>query len=318
MRAFSLALIAVLLIFCNSVLAEWENFGLKGITILCLTVHPTADSIIYAGTNNNGFYFTENGGLNWINSLEGHMVVYIAVNRMNPQIVAALTSKGIFQSRNGGRTFSEINISGYGIPKCIAWDETQTKGTFLGTDSGILKSFDLGKTWQAAGLQENEITSITLDNSGPKPIIYAGSSTGGVYKTANLGLSWTSQNNGLDNPAIFNVLCDRIAPKTLFAATLESGVFISKDGATNWEMTAIELKSLAGFSIGQAVDPISNKSIIYISNFAGEIFKTEDAIKYERIGEFNQKPVLCFGVSNVLPSRLYYGTIDGIYSFQEK
>ena len=61
--------------------------------------------------------------------------------------------------------------------------------------------------------------------------LFAGSLTGGVYRSTNNGTSWTSVNAGLTNP-IINALT--IKGNDLFAATYFGGVFLSTDNGGSW------------------------------------------------------------------------------------
>ena len=81
-----------------------------------------------------------------------------------------------------------------------------------------------------------DISSLTVRSIGPrsKPVIYATTREGGVYKTTNLGLSWAPSNNGLTDTEIVAILCDIKLPPKLYAASFATGVHLSDDNGLNW------------------------------------------------------------------------------------
>ncbi|MFH1893663.1 MAG: hypothetical protein ABIK83_13385 [Candidatus Zixiibacteriota bacterium] len=289
---------------------------------MSVEVDPTRDTIIYAGTNGAGLLVSRDKGETWNNLLENASVYAIAINRKNPDMILIGTENGLSISRNGGSRFQPLAIIKYngkvypynGLG-CIAFDETATQAVLVGIDGGLFKTFDFGKTWEPAGLSEYEITSISIDNSGPKAVIYAGTTDGGIFASANYGMTWRPINSGINDLSVNALLCDRMLHNILYAGTLGGGVYVSSDYGDNWKMITVDLRSLSGYTLEQAVDPQTNRSIVYVGNYDGEIFMTEDGGNtFAKVGErLVGKPVLCLSCSNVLPSSLYLGTNDGLY-----
>lgn len=307
--------------------AEWSVMGLEGKSVLCVEVDPTRDTIIYAGTNGTGLFVSRDGGNTWINLLEKSSVYDIAINRKNPEMILVGTEDGLSISRNGGtrfQTLAEIVYNGktypYGGLGCVAFDETPTQAVVVGIEGGLFKTFDFGRTWEPAGLAEYEITSISIDNSGPKAVIYAGTADAGIFISANYGMTWKSANDGLQNLSINSLLCDRKLHNIVYAGSLGGGAYISTDNGNNWQMISAELRSLSGYTLEQSVDPQTNRSIVYVGNYDGEVFYTMDGGNtFTQIGEkLVGKAALCLGCSNVLPSSLYLGTGDGLYVMEHK
>jgi len=307
--------------------AEWSLLSLEGKSVISIKVDPIRDTIIYAGTNGAGLFVSRDKGETWNNLLENSSVYAIAINRNNPDMILIGTENGLSISRNGGSRFQSLaviiyngKIYPYNGVGCVAIDETATQAIVVGIDGGLFKTFDFGKTWEPAGLHEHEITAISIDNSGPKAVIYAGTTDAGVFVSANYGMTWKPINDGLHDRSINSLLCDRKLPNILYTGTLGGGVYISNDGGNHWQMISVDLKSLSGYTLEQAVDPQTNRAVIYLGNYAGEIFITEDGGKtFAKIGDrLVDKAVLCFGCSNVLPSSLYAGTNDGLYIMKHK
>lgn len=307
--------------------SQWSPMGLDGKSVLCLEVDPTRDTIIYAGTNGAGLFVSRDGGNTWNNLLKNSSVYDIAINRRNPEMILIGTEDGLSISRNGGtrfQTLAEIVYFGKPYPYsglgCVAFDETPTHAVVVGIEHGLFKTFDFGRTWEPAGLAEYEITAISIDNSGPKAVIYAGTSDGGIFVSGNYGMTWKPANNGLQNLSINALLCDRKLNNIVYAGTLGGGAYISTDNGNNWQMISAELRSLSGYILEQSVDPQTNRSIVYLGNYDGEVFYTMDGGNtFTQIGEkLVDKAALCLGCSNVIPSSLYLGTGDGLYIIEYK
>jgi len=149
---------------------------------------------------------------------------------------------------------------------------TSTNGVFVSTDSGA--------SWATSN---NGLTSLTVTALAayqppsppgvppPTPLLYAGTSSGGVFRSISQGATWLATNFGLTNQSITALAVDP-ASGYLYAAT-QNGVFKSTDNATNW--TAINNGLGTGFAVKSlAIDP-QNGQVLY----AGRdlfLFKTTD------------------------------------------
>ena len=193
----------------------------------------------------------------------------------------------------------------------------------MGTSQGVYKSVNRGNSWQSAGLHELVVSSLAVRSLSPraKPIIYAATRAGGIYKTTNFGLSWTPSNNGLTDTATVMVLCDIKLPQKLYAASFETGVYLSDDGGGQWSHVSTGIVSLDGITLAQAVDPQTGRSVIYVANHAGEMYRSDDSGgSWMPLSEpLDQSIVgLCIGIANVLPATLYVGTINGVLKLESE
>jgi len=311
--------LVVFISFENISAADWTLLGLEGKSVLTVSVHPTKDSILLVGTDNEGIFRSKDKGKTWENIWDSSSIYNIAINRKSPDMIFATTEGALLFSRSFGNSFRKIEIPCQDIPNCIVFDETQSKSVIIGTPSGLYKTFDFGKTWLSAGLEDMDIFTIGIDNFGSKPVLYAGTTVEGIFKSSNFGVSWTPTNKGIHNLEITALLCDRKLHNLIYAGTLRGGAYMSNDYGSNWEMISIELKSLLGYALAQSVDPKFNRSVVYIGNYSGEVYKTADGETFTQVGnKIEGNAVLCLGVSNLLPSTLYIGTTNGIYFMEDK
>jgi photosystem II stability/assembly factor-like uncharacterized protein len=161
--------------------------------------------------------------------------------------------------------------------------ERRRQESSLGTEAVI---------WNPAGPTNipGRISSLDVDPTNPN-IIYAGSASGGVYKTTNLGASWTIV-FGLDGTySIGAVAVDPNNPSVVWVGPGEpsnsidsyeaDGVYKSTNGGTSWT----NVLPLATARIGKIVIDPSNSNRVFVAvqgaRFAGAgpdrgLYRTED------------------------------------------
>jgi len=91
-----------------------------------------------------------------------------------------------------------------------------------------------GQTHQndAAGLEAGRINRLAFHPSTPN-IMYAGASSGGVFRSANGGDSWVLSSSGITDPQIGGLLVLPTNPSVVLACT-PSGIFRSANDGRGW------------------------------------------------------------------------------------
>jgi hypothetical protein len=87
----------------------------------------------------------------------------------------------------------------------------------------------------ALGPEAGRVNGVALHPGNPN-ILYAGGSTGGVFRSANAGSRWWLRSRGITNPNVDGLLVHPTAPATIFAVG-PSGIFRSTDDGLNWTQT---------------------------------------------------------------------------------
>ncbi|HEV8199050.1 MAG TPA: hypothetical protein VGS03_03425 [Candidatus Polarisedimenticolia bacterium] len=120
------------------------------------------------------------------------------------------------------------------------------------TQASLYRSEDAGATWKAIGLGSLGVNALAIDPVNPSTL-YAGTGSGGVFKSTDWGETWSARNSGLGSLAINALGIDRAQPSTLHAATT-GGLFESSDGGSSWSPVGPTLSNPVFRSV--AFDPV--------------------------------------------------------------
>lgn len=110
------------------------------------------------------------------------------------------------------------------------------KLAFAGRQSGLYRSRDMGKTWDVVNIIAGESLSVTALAFARDGLVFA-ALPGGIAYSNDSGASWNWAQLAAPSPYVtaLAVSPDFGKNKTLFAATLEDGVFRSVNGGEKWE-----------------------------------------------------------------------------------
>jgi len=144
----------------------------------------------------------------------------------------------VFGSDDGGKTWEHWEVDG--APFAVAFSPTEPKTIYgavpkqSGKASGLVKSVDGGKVWQAVS-DDARITSLRSLMFHPKTgALFLGSTENGLFKTTDFGKTLTELNKGLFNKNVSALAADPTDEKVLYAGT-QCGTFKSVDGGENWK-----------------------------------------------------------------------------------
>jgi photosystem II stability/assembly factor-like uncharacterized protein len=172
--------------------------------VVSIAIHPRDPRVLYAGTT-GGIYRSDSAGMGWkkINNglipeeeLMGAMALGVNVivfDVVNPDIVYAGTTKGLFRTATRGEQWERI---GQSLPDLfvsgILLDPTQPKILYIGGPGGVWKSPDSGQTWTASnrGLASLNIRALAM-SPRDSHILYAGTNGSGLYRSIDAGATWT-------------------------------------------------------------------------------------------------------------------------------
>lgn len=192
---------------------------------------------IIAGTD-KGLYRTYDINAGWEriylgeNTTDGVFTIY--TSPAQPQTIwAGTASSGLMVSRDDGETWQKVD----GIPNeapvsAIVVDPKRPERIFVGTKQTLYLSRDGGKTWMRRGgnLPLGNYTSILVNPRNTDEIIVASAleSNGGIYQSADAGMSWKRVDTKEMNMAsrrYWAMTFDPSDPNRILVGTHSSGIY---------------------------------------------------------------------------------------------
>ncbi|MFY9269108.1 MAG: hypothetical protein WAO55_05085 [Candidatus Manganitrophaceae bacterium] len=261
----------------------------KGV-FYALAADPNDPNVVYAASSVLSVYKTIDGGTTWSAANRGLPAEPVRTLLVDPnaplRIYAAVAGGELFKTEDGGAIWSQI---GQGLaqytPNTVVYDSivpSDQISLYVGTGGGGIfasKSNGTSRVQVNTGLGTGDgldVSILLLDRPssgtpGTPPVLYAGT-RGGVYRSADGGANWVSNNTGLSEPAILSLVMAR-STGILYAGTprgLYKGI---ADGSAPW--VVIGDGATTGSITSIAIDPVDSQMVYAASATAG-IFKSID------------------------------------------
>lgn len=192
---------------------------------------------------------------------------------------------GIFRSIDGGDNWENVYThSGTNITDIGDFAENSLGDLFAGSDQGILKSIDLGQTWElintaviATGYQSLSCSS--------NDILYAGVYGQGVYRSEDFGYTWSQINDGFSNTNITSLISNSDGQTFLGIWGYNAGVFQISDDLNSWTKINTGL-----FNTNVNTLTLDNDEFLYAGTRDGFLFKSnETTTSIEPVSSLNPK-----------------------------
>jgi photosystem II stability/assembly factor-like uncharacterized protein len=156
-----------------------------------------------------------------------------------------------------------------GSIRALVIDPQNPMTLYAGTDAGLFKSTDQGRTWLKSGLPGTYAGPLAIDPQD-SAVVYAGAALcpegcgWGLFKSTDGGTNWSAANSGLPE-GLSSLAVDPQNSMTLFAGT-NAGLFESTDGGTTWVNSGLPccevVPSMTTYVGPVVIDP-KNPSIVY-------------------------------------------------------
>ena len=178
--------------------------GMKEVLmVISLDIDHQQPQTLYAGTS-GGVYKSVDGAMTWgkvnrglvaqdvLKSSRALGVTRIKVDPFNPDNVYTATLEGLYQTRNGGESWTRIGES---LPDHmlseLLLDSHQRGVMYVSHREGISRSDDGGVTWETrnSGLTNINIRALAI-SAIDSQVLYAGTNGKGLFHTNDSGLSW--------------------------------------------------------------------------------------------------------------------------------
>lgn len=228
-----------------------EGLGATG-RIMCLAVHPTSPSTIYAGSLSSsrnqpggcGLWKTTDAGGSWrpiTDDFPSLQIADVVIDPKNPsRVYAAVVEQdragaGLYRSEDDGSSWTPISTDARLNGRILLVDPTTTSVLYMAGREAVLRSDDSGASWVPVLEQSGAVvTDLVMDPADPRRL-YAGmlgesSDAGGVYATRDGGSTWNRlagcPTGQLPDASRGNTVRLAISGSRIFAAFKTSGDWV--------------------------------------------------------------------------------------------
>ena len=243
----------------------------------------------------------------------------------NYSILVGTTGAGLFQSPDGGESWSRIRdpFPGESQVRALASDPNSPNVVYAGSNNGIYRSEDSGTSWVKldSPMDGLNIWSIAIDPLD-SDTIFAGTSPPFVFRSRDGGKSWQklsaaiTQECAIGSPRVTAMLVDPVDHNNVWAGVEVDGVRRSKDGGDTWEVVNGGLTDPDIHNLTITVGP--PKTLLTIC--PREVFSsTDDGATWSTVGAGNQVSLpYCRAVAVKAddPQVIYMGNGDSAFGGQ--
>jgi photosystem II stability/assembly factor-like uncharacterized protein len=225
-------------------------------SVLDIAINPSDTKTLFVTTHIFGAYKSTDGGTTWseLSNFPDIGAYDIEIDPMSPNILYAAGLGGSVPNwvLPGGHTFEN--------------------------SAGVYKSTDGGNSWQQILVTSNECRAVRMDPTNHN-LLFVSSLSDGFFVSNDGGMTWKSNNNGLDSKNLTSVW---VGGNKVYVGTQGFGVYSGNlnlgTGAVVWIADRSNKPVPDVYSLQIQVDPTdSNK--IYVGSNPGGLYRSDDGGK---------------------------------------
>ncbi|MEP7027143.1 MAG: hypothetical protein ABI960_00980 [Candidatus Eisenbacteria bacterium] len=262
--------------------ATWSttNLGLANVSVRDIALLPTQPDLgLFAATGTGGgVERSSNGGLTWApvsdSTARLGAAEQIQIDAQDPQrIYVDELTRGVLRSTDGGTSWSTINR---GLP------DLQTRSLavldtlrYVGTlGAGVFTTTLHDTIWHPGG-PGPEIGAVDALLAFPSNLskIWAGTDGGGIYASANRGVTWSQLDGGLLSTSAFSLAVRPATHRVYAGLGFGDQAWRSGDGAATWTRAAYLFTHDSEHGI--VADPLA-PSTVYLSAYGAGVYRSLD------------------------------------------
>jgi len=261
-------------IFLKTAGGQWRHAGFNHPSVTAFDFDPRDASVVYAAAG-NGLLRISAGGERW-KILTGSDVTElrdVAVDRNDAGAIYFSHTVGIQVSHDSGATWRDA-ASGLHRKYTAALRVDSRRAGFLlaGTEQGIFRSQDGGKSWRLAGAAGIQVLHI---EQSPHDSCYwlAATEGGGLFDSTDCGVAFESNGNLGVGRNLYDIAFDPASPNRIAVAGWGVGVEITEDRGKTWQPRNSGLPATTVWSV--AFDP-AQPGRLYTSVHEDAIYVSPD------------------------------------------
>ncbi|HSI97647.1 MAG TPA: hypothetical protein VK926_04735 [Gaiellaceae bacterium] len=209
---------------------------LDGVDVRCLAADPLEEGVVWAGTQGDGLYRSDDAGRSWRPSgIAGRVVKSVAPSPTEPGVVYAGAKPAlIFTSRDGGTTWSELEsfrrIRGRRLwfspaekpftayVQGLALSPADPRVIVAGIEVGaVVRSEDGGTTWSGHRPGASRDCHSLQFHATDGRFVYEGGGTGPAM-SRDAGRAWDGDRSGLDRRYCWAATADPEDPEVWYVS----------------------------------------------------------------------------------------------------
>jgi photosystem II stability/assembly factor-like uncharacterized protein len=249
--------------------------SLADVDVAVFAVDPQDSSAIYAGTLENGMFYSLDSGESWQRPEEaeartGH-VVGLGVSSKDVCTYFVAKSDRVMMTNDCGRSFDTgvyVESSSGVTVTAMSLDWYDPNIIWLGTSAGnVIRSVNGGESWTTVTRLDDDVTALMISNADSR-IVFAGTETSGLNITTDSGTTWTSYERTLKD---FKS-ADRVygfaqnGDGSLVVMNTKYGLLSSSDHGATWSGISLISSSGEVRIYGLALAPESRDIIYYATD----------------------------------------------------
>ena len=222
------------------------------ITTLACSPHYHQDSLLLAGTLEDGIYYSHDRGAQFVAKSFGLLDASVLAIAFSPnfaqdQTVFIGAETTAYFSYNGGLAWKDLLFPSDLAPVlslAVSADFATDHTVYAGTEQhGLHKSTDAGRTWQAVALPAATVNALAA-SSGE----LLAATEAGVLRSTDGGATWATW---LDRP---NVVGLADAPEVSVAGVVEQGVWLAEQRQAWQALPGLSARSMLGLALAPNFD----------------------------------------------------------------
>lgn len=314
-----------------------NKFNLSSVAI---SPYFNVDKTVFATTNGDGIYKSQDGGSSWFKENKGladlsiHLLVISSNYSSDETVLAAGHNGALYKSENGGESWYQVMDGDIKVTAVAFYDGRKKNHILVGDQRGTLYlSTDGGDVWRQWLRIPNSgaITSIAISsNASLDNTTFVGTEKQGIFRIVDGDASYGAVNKGLAASPSQQVHVTSLAispnyqtDSTIFASTWHRAVYRSNNGGNTWK------KYSRGVTINpQADEPqfmsahfrhlrisktFRKDRTLFLGGFDGLFMSTDGGNVWTQMETLSLKPVtgLAFSPAYRSDSTIAIATFDG-------
>ena len=255
-----------------SILTTGARRNIAMVDIISLALDPGDNRAVYAGSRENGLYYSYDGGEGWQLAPYSNSVTVanVAVDPADKCSIYATTANKVLKSIDCSRTWSTIyfdNDLKVSITSLVI-EYSNSNNIFIGTSRGeIIKSSDQGFSWKTLNRFGGQVDKIVINPANSKNMLVGAANE--IFRSLDSGANWTSLRENLKNfnggSGFRDLVIVRADKPTVFLA-VNYGLLSSTDGGDTWSKIELITPETAAKINAVTVNPFEAKEIYYVTN----------------------------------------------------